>query len=278
MYHQNRGKRQELYDIVPVTDGIHAVLIDFGKLQFIGDHLTVDRKCRACQCAGAKRHNIAALPDSRQTIKISRQHLEVCQQMMREQYRLRPLQMRVARQDNLFVCSGDFNDRLFHLMNQPGNREHRSLHVHVGVQRHLVIAAAGRVQFAADRADPLGQSLFDIHVDIFQRNFKREIACFDICQDRLQTTQDLLCLSLGDDAALAEHPGMRHTAEDILSIHSLVKRNGGGKLLHTRVGVPGKPATPQLCHFFFASLCIISALIFSGRPNRLIKPSASCWL
>ena len=129
-------------------------------------------------------------------------------------------------------------------MNQSGDRLNGRFHVHVGIQRHLVVAAAGCMQFAAHGADPFRQSLLDVHVDIFQRNFKREIAGFNICQDRRQAIDNPFRFVAGQDTASAQHPGMRHAAENILAIHALIKRNGGGELLHIRVSVPGKPATP----------------------------------
>ena len=100
------------------------------------------------------------------------------------------------------------------------------------------------MQLAAHGADPFRQSLLDIHMDIFQRNFKREIAGFDIRQDRHQTIDNPFRFVAGQNAATSQHPGVRHAAEYILPIHALIKRNGGGKLLHIRVSVPGKPATP----------------------------------
>ena len=197
MNHQKRGKRQELHDVVPVADRVHAVLVDFGKFQFFGNHPPVDRKCRSGQSAGAKRHDVATFPDSGQSVKITRQHLKISQQMMGKQYRLRPLQVSIARQDNFLVGCRHFDDRPLHVMDQPGDRQNRGFYVHVGIKRHLVVAAAGRMQLAADWSDPFGQPLFNIHVDIFQRDIKRKVACFDIRQDRLQSGNNLIRLSSG---------------------------------------------------------------------------------
>ena len=67
--------------------------------------------------------------------------------------------------------------------------------VEAHVEGHLVVAGAGGVQLAADRADALDEPRLDVHVDVFEADLELEVAGLDVGEDRLQPGDDLVCAS-----------------------------------------------------------------------------------
>ena len=103
-------------------------------------------------------------------------------QVVRERYRLRPLEMRVARKHrvDLILGTADQGD---------GERADRGLELVVKVedeqaqiQCDLVVPASPGVQLAGGAADPLGQDLLDRGVHILGPGRPREGAGGDLAR------------------------------------------------------------------------------------------------
>ncbi|MPN48708.1 hypothetical protein SDC9_196320 [bioreactor metagenome] len=167
---------------------------------------------------------------------------------------LGPLQMGVTRHNDIGIFLGCLHKGFLEIQQQPGDVGQFLADIQMGVDRHLVVAAPRRVQFTANRTNTLGQTFLDIHMNIFQSNFKAEITGFDIGQDVFQSFDDQFGLVSGNNAAFGQHPGVGNTAGHVFPVHPAVKRNGGGKLLHHHVSVLGKSAAPQLTHWFSSPL------------------------
>ena len=82
----------------------------------------------------------------------------------------------------------------------------------------LVVAAAGRVQFAAHVAQPVDQGPLDVHVDVFQFGAELEGALLNFLADFLQALLNLAALVGGDQADGGQHLGMGDRADDILRL------------------------------------------------------------
>ena len=99
---------------VPVRDRVHGVLghlraapcID--KSQLARDKLAVDRQRGAGDGAGTKRAPIGVGGHFQQAEPIASQHFDPGQEMVRKPHRLGPLQMRIARNDDILM---DFRHR-----------------------------------------------------------------------------------------------------------------------------------------------------------------------
>ena len=117
------------------------------------------------------------------------------------------------------------------------------------VQQHLVIATAGGVQFAADRADLFGQPALDGHVDILVRSQKRKVAPGQFTLDGLQALENFLSFRAGDDLLFDQHPAVGAAAPHVIRRQTPVHRQRGGERLHARVGRGREPARPGFRRF-----------------------------
>ena len=165
---------------------------------------------------------------------------------MREEYRLRLLQMGVA---------GKYGFLMLFRQREQGARKRGKLFIELGdhlflihaeVQRHLVVAASCRMQLLAGFADALGQQAFNIHMDVFIFRFGKILAVRQIFQDARKTVKDLLTVCLRDDPLFGKHFGVCHTAGDVLFPHAPVKRQRRVELVRGGVFLLGKSAFPEL--------------------------------
>ncbi|MNT94081.1 hypothetical protein D3C72_2356920 [compost metagenome] len=77
--------------------------------------------------------------------------------------------MRVAGHNRLHIVFGLFNQGFLQFMQESHELHHPVTEIQMHVCRYLVVAAASRVQLAANGTDFLDQILFNIHMNIFVR-------------------------------------------------------------------------------------------------------------
>ncbi len=106
MHHDHRRVRQKLKDEITVADRIQAVLIHAIEFQLARHKMAVDRERRSRERACAERQHVDALVAVLQALDITAEHRYIRHQMMGEQDRLRPLQMRIARHNRIDVRFG----------------------------------------------------------------------------------------------------------------------------------------------------------------------------
>ncbi|MNN44409.1 hypothetical protein D3C81_1586990 [compost metagenome] len=116
------------------------------------------------------------------------------------------------------------------------------------VCRYLVVAAASRVQLAANGTDFLDQILFNIHMNIFIRYGEFNLACPNLIQHLVQPGLDDFDILLRQNTAFAQHRHMGQTALHILFGQRLIKADGCRIFLHQLVCSFGKPSAPKLAH------------------------------
>jgi hypothetical protein len=109
------------------------------------------------------------------------------------------------------------------------------------------------VQLAAHRTDPFDKPGLDIHVDVFQRHRKFEIAPFDVGQDTFQAADDGLRLGLSDNALFRQHPRMGDGAPDVVAVETLIEIDGSGEGSSTNSSVGWVKRPPQ--GFLLMLLC-----------------------
>ena len=281
MHHQDAGRRQKFHDIVTVADRVQGIAVNLLEIQLGGHELPVYGEGGACQRPRPQGHNIRPAVDPPETLKIPGQHAEVRQQMVGEQDGLGPLQMGVARHDYLPVLCRRFCQRLLQIADGLHDLHRLAAHIHMGIQRHLVIAAAGGVQTPSRLAYALGQALLDVHMYVFQIHREVEFPFLDLQQNVMEPPDNGLLVLLRDNAAFGQHLRMGNAARDVLTVHALVKADGGLEFIDHLVGAFLKAPAPHLLRHYLLSLavlCCIRARTLRGRPNRLIKPVASAWL
>ena len=164
------------------------------------------------------------------------------------------------------------------------------------------------MQFFSEIAESFGQYLLDEHMDVLRAHIKVKRAARKIRKNPLQPIDQLIGLILTDNSLRAEHGGVRHTALDILCVHSTVKMNGRIEIVRNLTYRAVRAACPHLSHtifplifyynfewaaasfsscnsppiyflcegknyfLFFAFTCACTLI---GRPKRLMNPAES---
>ena len=166
MHRRNRRRRLVFHDEIPVRNGVHAVGADFPKPQGVRHRLPVGGIRHPGQGAAAQRqhfHTPGAVPKSP---GIPFQHLKIRQQMMGEQHRLRPLQMRIARHRNAGVTLCQPRQRPLHAPHRIQRIGDDFPRVQPQIQRNLVVAGTPGMQPPGGRPNQLGQPPLNIHMDV----------------------------------------------------------------------------------------------------------------
>ena len=86
------------------------------------------------------------------------------------------------------------------------------------IQCNLVVTAASSMQARASAANTLSQASLDIHMNVLQVHTKFKFTSFNISQNILQTSNNLLPVLCRNDATFSKHARMGHAATDILMI------------------------------------------------------------
>ena len=118
------------------------------------------------------------------------------------------------------------------------------LEIEVHICGHLVITGTGCVEFARYWTNFFCQKTFHIHVDVLVGNIKLQLSCLIFGQQLFQSSLDLVCFLLADDAGLPQHGHMGNGALEVKFSHLLVEGDGGSKLLYPFFQTGFKPATP----------------------------------
>ena len=176
--------------------------------------------------------------------EITGQHGEIGHQVMTEQDGLGPLQMGIARHDDVAVLLRRFDDGFLQLDHQLRNRGDFPARVHMRIQRHLVVAAPARMKPFSRFADGVGQALFDIHMNIFQLDGKFKFTLFNLLVDGFQPGYDRILICRRNNALPFQHRRVGNAAANIFRIHAAVKLDGGVKLFYAFIRGLRKPAAP----------------------------------
>ena len=115
MDHPESRRGERLDDEVAVADGVEAVRRDPVELQLGGDGLAVDRVARPGKSARSERADVRPAAGVGQSAPVALEHLDVCEQVVGEQHRLRRLNVRRPGQDRLAVPLRQADQRALHL-------------------------------------------------------------------------------------------------------------------------------------------------------------------
>ncbi len=105
----------------------------------------------------------------------------------------------------------------------PGDR---IAEVQLQVERHLIVPAAAGVHLATHRADDLGQTPLDGHVDILVRQRPGEGAVEHLSGHPVQSLQDAIALLARQDADVCQHAHVSARAGDVEGRQNVVERDG----------------------------------------------------
>ena len=172
------------------------------------------------------------------------EHFKISAHMMSQGHRLRLLQMGKARHVGIQVLIHDLQDGLQKLSHQSVRLFYFLPGVKLHVQGHLVIAAAPGVQLLARLADAFDQHRLHeaVNILIFLRDCKGSL--LHVPENAFQAADDGLLLLPGQDPLLLQHGHVGNAARDILTVKSLVKRDGSVKRVDQLVRLLGKTPSP----------------------------------
>ena len=244
MHHQDGSEFQEGNDVVPVADGIEAVVVKLAEMQGLCHERLVKGIRRASQGASAEGHDIGHVPGIFQVDEVTGQHGKVGHKVVAEENRLSPLEMGIARHDDVAVLFRSLDQRFLELDQELGDGSDFTADIHVRIQSNLVVPTASSMQAFASFADGIGQSFFDVHVDVFQLNGEIEFSLFNLLENRLQALDDGVFIFLGDDALLGQHRRVGNATANIFSIHAAIELNGRIEFFYTFIRGLGKTAAP----------------------------------
>ena len=150
---------------------------------------------------------------------------------MAKAHRLRHLQVRKARQDDIHVPGSGFDQRLLQVGQQLGNQVDFSAQPQAHIGGDLVVAAAAGVQALAGVAGQLRQARLNVQVDVFQVQLPVKGAGLDFLRHLCQALLDGGMVVGADDALGGEHFGMRQAAGNVGLPQAFVKEHAGGVAL-----------------------------------------------
>ncbi len=95
---------------------------------------------------------------------------------------------------------------------------------------------------------PLGQTAFDVHVDVFQVLAKIHFATMNLAANVLEFLDNLIPLGIRNQPDCGEHPGMGLRASDVAVGQPRVEADRLGEFLDPFVGRFQEPSTPSFGH------------------------------
>ena len=128
---------------------------------------------------------------------------------MREIDRLRPLQMRVAGDEDIRVASAQLHQGALKHSQLAQQADGFLTQPEPHVERDLVVARAPGVKLRARRHAPCQRGL-DVHVDIFQLQLPLKAPGSDFFCNRFQPLDNRAQLPTREQPGFAEHCGMGH--------------------------------------------------------------------
>ena len=210
---------------ITVGHGIETITGRLREAEGACRHVAIDIEPRSGQCCRAERTFIHPYQGIGKARAITDQHFEIGEQMMSQGHRLRRLQMRESGHDAIGMLFGSADQRGKQGIDTRNGALHGAAHPHAEIGRHLIVAAAGRVQAPGSGADDLGQAGFGGHVDVLEVPILGYAVAFIFGRDLLQAFIDRLRVSLAHNALLGQHGHMRPASRDILAPERLVERD-----------------------------------------------------
>src|SRR3990170_4480707 len=122
------------------------------------------------------------------------------------------------------------------------------------VKGNLIVSASGGMKLFACLANPLDQSRFDVHVNIFKRLLEFKLSGKNFRENFIETLNNHYLLVFRNKLAPGKHRCVGDTAFDIVFIESPIERHRFGKRLHRSRRLFCKPTSPWffLFHIFQA--------------------------
>ncbi len=289
MHHRDRQGRGDFDHKVAIGHGVEAVRRDSREIQQARRVPAVNRIVGAGQRPGPERHHVQPHQGIADPALVPLEHLHIGQQMMRQQHRLGPLQVRVARHRHGTIRLRLGDQDTFELLDPSNELIQLVTEIQPDIQRDLVVPAAACMQLSAQRADQFRQSSLDRHVNVFIAGRKAESPAIEFCLHRFKPAHDNPRFTRSQHTCLAQRLAMGNTTLNVMCVEPTVDRHRHGERFDQTVRLFPKSSLPGLARNGTSPVASFPcrhqdeaffrcALIFSRNAFRRMNPSASFWL
>ena len=245
MHHAHGAGILEVEQVVAVGDGVERVGDRAREAQELRGALAVQRVGGAGERGSPERVGVRGVARGGEAREVAREHPEVREQVVGEQYRLRVLEVRIAGHHDVEVLVGGVEKDAAQLDVAGHELLAEVLGEQADVGCHLVVAGASGVQAPAGRADRASERTLHGHVDVLVVDVPGEGVGVDLRGDVGEARVDRGLVLGRDDALLGEHARMRAAAGDVVGRHVLVDLEARAELLRELVHALLEPAAPQ---------------------------------
>ena len=283
MHGRDRRGGQELDRRVAVRDRVHAVGRDAREAELARDEAPIEGEACARQRAGAERQLVGARAAVAEARPVARQHLVIGEQVVREEDRLRALEVRVAGEERVAMAAGERGERALHSGQGGVDGVALGAQPEAQVERHLIVPAPAGVELPADGADELGEPPLDRHVDVLVGGQEAEAAGVELAAHAREPALEARALAPGEEPRAHQRAHVRHAAGDVVRVEAAVEGQGGREGLGRGGGRRGEASGPRLrrprpgAAAIHGLLRSTSALMRSRRPESRMNPPASAW-
>ena len=207
----------------------------------------VERQAGPGQRAGAERRDVGRGDDALEPLDVAAERPDVREQMVREEHRLRVLQVRVAGHGDL--GAGLLGARDEHLLQPVERGHHLAGRVRCVQSRRSVATWSLRLRpvwiLAPASPGELGDPALDRGVDVLVGRREHEGVRRELGLDRVERGVDRVALGLGQQPDRREHRDVRTRAVDVVGREPAVERQALGQRHQRGVGSVGEPPVPE---------------------------------
>ncbi len=231
----------------------------------------IDRQRRSGERSGAQRRHVEADTGGEQPVDVARQGPPVGEEVVGEQHRLRPLQVGVARQVGVAGVEGALQQHLLQPVDAPGDLEQFTFAPQAQVGRHLVVAAACRVQLAAGGTRDLGDASLDGGVDVLVALDEHERVRRHLVRHGVERVEHGVTFGVGEQADAGEAPHVGLGAVDVVAPHRAIEGQADG-VGHQRLGrSAGEAAVPEGLAVPVVVLVVVLVVVRVGHVSPVLR-------
>ena len=246
MHPEDRAAGEKLEEKIPVAHRVQAVRRGALKAEVPGERLAVDGERRARQGSGPERQDVHPLEAIPEAFAVALEHEDIGEEVMGEEDRLGPLQVRVAGHGDPEVLFRPADQRGLDFPEPPVHPPDHVPKVEPLVERDLVVSRAAGVKLPRDGPDFLREPLLDVRVDVFEVGPERERPGGQLLAHVIQPPENLGQFLLGQEASPLEGAGPRPAPLQIVGPEPAVECERSGEAFGERVGRAGEAPPPEL--------------------------------